>query len=526
MTTSFNAPSPSDEVRHIDGCLIIGAGLAGLYLALKLAPRRCLVIAPYGPGQGAASAWAQGGIATAIAAGDSPDAHARDTIAVGGGLVDPLVAKAICAGGPDLVDDLARLGAPFDRTPGGTFALSREAAHSASRVVRVQGDGAGKAIMKAVAQNAVAAEHITLEAGLTATCLTQSPDGTVTGCITQTATNQSITITADAVILAAGGIGALYAVTTNPAQADGSSIALAARAGARIADAEFVQFHPTALDIGVDPAPLATEALRGEGAIVVDANTHPLTNPLGPRDSVARAVHEARQAGKGAFLDARSAIGAEFPDRFPAVFQAAMSAKLDPRTTPLPIAPAAHYHMGGVVTDLDGRTDVPGLYAVGEAARTGMHGANRLASNSLLEAGVIAGRTADLLRNTPAPPRRGQQNRPSPPPRMTEHQKVQLRAAMAAHASVTRNAEGLAQLNTMLATFTTDGDVPNPVLAAMMITTAAAARTHNCGAHWRDDAPIPSPQHPSPSTSLTWRGPDHIDQSLLHHTTTPKTTNG
>ena len=204
-------------------------------------------------------------------------------------------------------------------------------------------------------------------------------------------------IIAPATILATGGVGGLYAVTTTPPELTGEGLGLAALAGAVISDPEFVQFHPTAIDIGRDPAPLATEALRGEGAVLIDATGarfmtryHPDAE-LAPRDVVARAIHAEREAGRGAFLDARAAVGARFPKEFPAVFAACMAGGIDPRTQPIPVAPACHYHMGGIATDAEGRTSLAGLYAAGECASTGVHGANRLASNSLVEAGGVPG---------------------------------------------------------------------------------------------------------------------------------------
>lgn len=547
---------------EVDGCLIVGAGLAGLYLALKMAPRPCLVIAPHGPGESASSTWAQGGIAAALAPGDTPQAHVDDTIRVGAGLVDRRAAQAICAGGPALVEDLARLGAPFDRDHHGGYALSREAAHSAPRVARVKGDGAGRAIMSAVARAAVAAEHIRLRAGLTAVSLLRRDNGDVGGCLARMADGTLLPIHAHEVILAAGGVGALFGVTTNPAAADGSAIALAARVGVPICDSEFVQFHPTALDFGVDPAPLATEALRGDGAVVVDAAGCPLTDPLGPRDVVARAVHSAKMSGRGAFLDARGAIGAAFPHRFPAVFAACQAAGLDPRTDMMPIAPAAHYHMGGVVTDLDGRTSVAGLWAVGEAGRTGMHGANRLASNSLLEAGVIAARAAAVLRDGTKPRGKLATHAPPPPPVLSASQRHDLRAAMSTHLSVVRDEAGLATLQRAVLTMASPADgqkpkqnpgqkpetnlgqnlgqnedqapehsrwppleLPNPVLTALIMCTAARARRASCGAHWRSDAHGQTAAHPGAVISATGGHGPADETAPLPQQTGPQGTN-
>ncbi|MCX7358961.1 MAG: L-aspartate oxidase, partial [Alphaproteobacteria bacterium] len=402
--------------------LIVGAGLAGLFLALKLAPRRCVVLSQAPLGQASSSAWAQGGLAAALAPGDDPKLHAEDTVAAGAGLVDPAIASLIAREGPDRVRDLIALGVPFDRTPDGALAQSLEAAHSRPRVVRVSGDLAGKAIMDALIAAARAAPHIDIVERKRARALLRDANDRVCGVLC----DNDETFLGNEVILATGGAGGLFAVTTNPTEAQGQGFAMAARVGALIADPEFVQFHPTAIDIGRDPAPLATEALRGEGAHVVNGNGESFVADLAPRDVVARAIHLERQAGRGAFLDAREAVGSKFPAHFPTVFAACMSAGLDPRIAPIPIAPAAHYHMGGVATDIWGRSSVEGLWAVGECASTGAHGANRLASNSLLEAVVFAHRIAARLRDDdqqlPLPPEPA-----AAPPTLADGPRAELR---------------------------------------------------------------------------------------------------
>ncbi|MEQ1810191.1 MAG: L-aspartate oxidase, partial [Terricaulis sp.] len=418
--------------------LIVGAGLAGLFLALKLAPRRCVVLSQAPLGQASSSAWAQGGLAAALAPGDDPKLHAADTVTAGAGLVDPAIASLIAREGPDRVRDLIALGVPFDRTPDGALAQSLEAAHSRPRVVRVSGDLAGKAIMDALIAAARAAPHIDIVERKRARALMRDANGRVCGVLC----DGDETFLASEVILATGGAGGLFAVTTNPTEAQGQGFAMAARVGALIADPEFVQFHPTAIDIGRDPAPLATEALRGEGAHVVNGKGESFVADLAPRDVVARAIHLERQAGRGAFLDAREAVGSKFPAHFPTVFAACMSAGLDPRIAPIPIAPAAHYHMGGVATDIWGRSSVDGLWAVGECASTGAHGANRLASNSLLEAVVFAHRIAARLRDD------DQQLPLSPepataPPTLADGPRAELRRLMEADANVVRDGAGL-----------------------------------------------------------------------------------
>ncbi|RZJ87071.1 MAG: L-aspartate oxidase, partial [Brevundimonas sp.] len=385
------------RITH-DGPLIIGGGLAGLSAALSAAPRPVIVISPATLLEAASSAWAQGGVAAALSKDDAPALHLKDTEAAGAGLVDHHAAEVLTDEGRATVEWLASLGAPFDRDDAGGFAVSREAAHSMARVARVGGDGAGRAILSALVASVRAAEHVTVWEDARLRALMQDGTGRVCGAVIEHPSGRLVEVLAAAVVLATGGAGGLYGATTTPTALKGEGMALAWRAGADILDPEFVQFHPTAIDVGLDPMPLATEALRGEGARLIDPDGEFLLGPapdadLKARDIVARAVHAARAAGRGAFLDARTAVGEHFPHEFPAVFAACMKAGLDPRTTPIPVAAAAHYHMGGVAADPDGRTSLEGLYAVGECAATGVHGANRLASNSLLEAAAFGRRT-------------------------------------------------------------------------------------------------------------------------------------
>jgi L-aspartate oxidase len=373
---------------------------------------------------------------------------------------------------------------PFDRTPDGHLAQSLEAAHSRPRVVRVSGDLAGKAIMDALTAAARTAPHIDIVEKAHARTLLQDPHGRVGGVLCDNGQR----FLADQTVLATGGIGGLFAVTTNPVEAMGQGLAMAARAGALIADPEFVQFHPTAIDIGRDPAPLATEALRGEGAHIVNAKGEAFVPDLAARDVVARAIQLERRAGRGAFLDARAAVGAHFPARFPTVFAACMSAGIDPRAEPIPIAPAAHYHMGGVATDVWGRTSVEGLWAVGECASTGAHGANRLASNSLLEAVVFAHRIAARLRDGTAQPALA----PEPaaaPPTLPDAPRAELRRLMAADAGVVRDGAGLQRALARVDALSEAHGQANALVAARLIIAAARARRESRGAHFRSDFP-------------------------------------
>lgn len=473
--------------------LIVGAGLAGLFLALKLAPRRCTVIALAPLGQAAASAWAQGGLAAAIAPGDDPALHAADTVLAGAGIVDPVIARMIAEEGPDRVRDLLALGVPFDRTADGELALSLEAAHSRARVARVSGDLAGKAIMEALTYAVETSAHIDVISGLKAVGLLQDGEGRIGGVVAEDGSGGTVRLEARETVLCAGGSGGLYAITTNPKTSRGDALAMSYRAGALIADPEFVQFHPTAIDIGRDPAPLATEALRGEGAYLVNADgrrfmpDYHADAELAPRDVVARAIHAERSAGRGACLDCRASVGAHFPEHFPSVFASCMSAGVDPRIQPIPVAPAMHYHMGGIVTDLWARTTLEGLSACGENTSTGAHGANRLASNSLLEAVVFADRAARRLREgslTEAGPCSAPDAAPIAPATLAE-----LRSRMHGQAGVVRDAKGLTQTLSWIDAVTSKEGRPHPLTAARLIVAAALARRESRGGHYRSDYP-------------------------------------
>ncbi|QUD89942.1 L-aspartate oxidase [Phenylobacterium montanum] len=480
------------EHETFDGVLIVGAGLAGLSAALAAAPRKALVLSAAPLLQGCSSAWAQGGMAAALSADDAPDLHAADTVAAGAGLVDPAVAELLTREGPAAVRRLAEYGAPFDRDAEGRFAQSLEAAHSRPRVARVKGDQAGRAIMEAVCAKALAEPHIEVRPEARVRALLTDAEGRVRGVLAEVG-GRLIQITASATVLATGGLGGLYAVTTNPVAVRGEGLALAALAGAQIADPEFVQFHPTAIAIHADPAPLATEALRGEGAVLVDAEGrpfmaayHPMAD-LAPRDVVARAIHRQIAEDKGAFLDARQAIGAHFPDEFPAVFAACMGGGIDPREQPIPVAPAVHYHMGGVVTDTAGRTSLEGLYAAGECASTGVHGANRLASNSLLEAAVFGTRAGQAAREVAGPRTSPLAARPAPdlPPMALRR----LREAMSRDAGVVRDAEGLGGLIGLIDDLESRHGAALPLVTARLVAEQALARQESRGAHFRADFP-------------------------------------
>jgi len=482
--------------------VIVGGGLAGLFCALKLAPRPVTVISAAPLGQGASSAWAQGGIAAAVAEGDSPEAHAADTIAAGAGLVDERVALELAREAAARIDDLLRYGVSFDRDLEGRLAVGREAAHSARRIVHVRGDMAGAAIITALTEAVRKTPSIRLIEGFVAENLL-TENSAVSGLQIRDAHDplaSPIVIGSRAIVLATGGIGHLYAVTTNPAEASGLGLAIAARAGAVIADPEFVQFHPTAIMVGRDPAPLATEALRGEGATLVNeggerfmTRLHPLAE-LAPRDIVARGVFAEIAAGRGAFLDARKAPGAHFAEKFPTVYASCIHAGIDPTTQPIPVAPAAHYHMGGIAVDRSGRTSLKGLWAGGEVSSTGAHGANRLASNSLLEAVVYAARIAeDIGGQEPAPPKRRPAiviaGRNEPMPRLVE---LSLRNMMTSHVGVIRDGRHLAKAIRLFADVERNtGSIAlrNMATTALLVAASAWSRRESRGAHCRSDHP-------------------------------------
>jgi L-aspartate oxidase len=490
-----------DNVIETDGALILGAGIAGLFTALKLAPFPALVLAGSRPGISGSSAWAQGGIAAAVGEGDDWRSHAADTMAAGAGLCDPEIVNLVAREAPDRIADLLAMGTPFDRDANGSLALGREAAHSRARIVHVSGDRAGAEISRTLAARALATPSIRIMEGFHAVELAME-NGRAVGLFARHGLGidaRLVLFKARAVIFATGGLGALYAVTTNPMEARGEGLGMAARAGAVIADPEFVQFHPTAIDIGRDPAPLATEALRGEGAVLVDEGGERFMlamhadAELAPRDVVARAIHRQIAGGHRVFLDCRKAIGAKFAAHFPTVHAACMSAGIDPAIQSVPVAPAAHYHMGGIASDARGRSSLPGLWVAGECAATGLHGANRLASNSLLEGLVFGARAAEDVKGTVhvgvakgQPPAPKAFALPAPP--------HVLRAAMNRYAGLERSAEGLAEAIAVIARLEQAGGgepaLLNMLAAARLVTAGALAREESRGGHWRSDFPL------------------------------------
>lgn len=489
--------------------LIIGGGLAGLFTALQLGPHPVTVITGGKLGETGSSPLAQGGIAAAMGETDSAEAHTADTIRAGDGIVDEAMAGMLAQEAPERIDELIALGVPFDTDTEGRLELSREAAHSARRVVKVDGDMAGAVIMQALARAVSAAPHIQIVEQAWAEELIVHKGrvvGTIAGRRLEDGSRRREAFFGVAIVMATGGTGGLYQVTTNPAGATGAGLAMAARAGAVIADAEFVQFHPTAIVSDADPAPLATEALRGEGASLIDSQGHRFMTDihkdaeLAPRDIVARAVFD--QAGQGgAFLDCRQAIGAEFAERFPRVYGYCMDAGIDPLTQPIPVVPAAHYHMGGILTDAHGRTTLNGLWACGEVASTGVHGANRLASNSLLEAVVFGARIAgdialhlngEVVHVSRKTLRRVLESKHG---KRSATEDIQcLRQTMSRHAGVVREAGGMLKAMQMALRMEKKKSTPQLSMAAttaLMIAVSAWMREESRGGHFRSDFPEP-----------------------------------
>jgi L-aspartate oxidase len=488
--------------------IVVGSGVAGMVAALTLAPLRVALVTKTHTLVGGASPWAQGGVAAAVGPGDDPDQHARDTIAAAAGLADRAVVGALVADGPRAIARLIDLGARFDRDDLGRLALSREGAHSRSRVVRANGDSAGAEIVRALSAAVMEVRTIDLRTeSFLEDLLIET--GRVVGLTTMSASGTVLSHGARAVVLATGGIGRLFPGTTNPREATGDGLAVAARSGARLADLEFVQFHPTALDVARDPMPLITEALRGAGALLVDARARPLRiegwerAELAPRDIVARAIVARLARGERVALDARALGARRLETDFPQVIRTCLAAGYDPRRDVLPVAPAAHYHMGGVAVDTRGRTSIERLWACGEVACTGAHGANRLASNSLLEALVYGARVAHDVRSavtrstvvaTSSPFGDGSADSTGTPWRPSLRLESRVRAAVGRGLGVVRDADGIREALSSLDALTADaseGEARNMVLVGRLIGASALLREESRGAHWRRDFPEP-----------------------------------
>ncbi|MCS5714281.1 L-aspartate oxidase [Herbiconiux sp. CPCC 205716] len=525
--------------------IVVGSGVAGLVTALELADVAEVVVVTKGAVEDGSTRYAQGGIAAAVMPGDSVESHVADTLAAGAGLGDPEAVRVLCEEGPARIRDLIAWGVGFDRAAG-DFDAGLEGAHSRRRILHAGGDATGLAVETALVAAVRAQAVRVLEQTMLVELLTDGPSGTgsdarVVG-VRVMRDGAFEEVWADAVVLASGGVGQLYPFTTNPAVSTGDGVAAALRAGAVLADVEFVQFHPTALAVpgppaGVGSTPgvgapagvgsgaagvamaLVSEAVRGDGAVLrnVDGarflvHAHPLAE-LAPRDVVARAIAtEMLATGAPVLLDATGVDDVEA--RFPTVTAACRAAGYDLAREPVPVAPAAHYWMGGIATDHDGRTSLPGLVAVGEAACTGVHGANRLASNSLLEGLVFAHRAAAALR-AEFHSVRGMRSAAWSPPAgdvapsapSTEPTRAELQALMWRHAGLLRTAEGLLEAQRVLESWSIDTsgatdvrrlETANLLQLARVVVSAALAREESRGAHARADFPYPSTRYATP----------------------------
>lgn len=467
--------------------LIIGGGVAGLMTALHLAPEPVVLLSKAPLGTEASSALAQGGIAASLSADDSPDLHLADTLAAGNGLCDEATARRIVEAAPKAIETLERLGVAFDHAPDGKLRLGLEAAHSRRRIVHAAGHATGRELVQALAAEIHRTPSITFMQNVEALRLVVE-DGRIAGVLA--AGNAGVVmLSTGRVVLATGGIGGLFRDTTNPLGSFGQGLALAARAGAELADLEFVQFHPTALDGMQRPMPLISEAVRGEGALLVDEHGRRFLADtpgaeLAPRDVVARAVWNQIAVGHRVFLDVRQCLGPRFSDCFPSITTLCREAGIDPTIGLISVRPAAHYHMGGVAVDAEGRSSVPGLWACGEVACTGMHGANRLASNSLLEAVVAAAAVAQSIAGTSP----GRLRRP-PPACVPLQPDASLTRQIASRAlGIVRDGNALREAAATLLPFAAGSEVASdPALVALMVTIAALRREESRGSHFRSD---------------------------------------
>ncbi|MEV5280912.1 L-aspartate oxidase [Streptomyces sp. NPDC051994] len=513
----LDAPAPGWAIDA--DVVVVGSGVAGLTAALRCtAAGLATVVVTKARLDDGSTRWAQGGIAAALGEGDTPDQHLGDTLVAGAGLCDEDAVRLLVTEGPDAVRRLIATGAHFDTDETGAISLTREGGHHRRRIAHAGGDATGAEISRALVEAVRTQAVRTIENALVLDLL--KDEGGRTAGITLHVMGEGQhdgvgAVRAPAVVLATGGMGQVFSATTNPSVSTGDGVALALRAGAEISDLEFVQFHPTVLFLGADSEgqqPLVSEAVRGEGAHLVDASgtrfmlgQHELAE-LAPRDIVAKAITRQMQVRgtEHMYLDARHFGAQMWEQRFPTILAACRSHGIDPVTEPIPVAPAAHYASGGIRTDLRGRTTVAGLYACGEVACTGVHGANRLASNSLLEGLVFAENiAADIAANasTGVPGKAvGVEPQGAAVPLLDPAARIQVQRIMTAGAGVLRSADSLAEAADRLEAIRADEhkaavpgveawETTNLLLVARVLVAAAAAREETRGCHWREDRP-------------------------------------
>ena len=500
--------------RQADVC-VVGSGIAGLRTALHVRSYGLSVVLVTKVNiDDGSTRWAQGGIAAVLDPSDTPAAHAADTHAAGVGLCDPSAVDVLVNEGPGRLRELMDLGAVFDRTPDGELALTREGGHHARRIAHAGGDATGAEVQRALHAAILGDAGIDLIEHAMVLDLLQAADGRAAGVslhvLGEGSTDGVGAVLARAVVLATGGMGQIYASTTNPSVSTGDGVALGLRAGAIAADLEFVQFHPTSLYLGPEATgqqPLISEAMRGEGAFLVDGagqrfmtSVHQMAD-LAPRDVVAKAITRVMLAEGTDHVRLDARVIEDLHQRFPIISTSCLVAGIDPQHELIPVRPAAHYASGGLRTDVWGRTSLPGLFACGEVACTGVHGANRLASNSLLEGLVFAARIAAVISNDLAA-----QADPVPA-RLADGAldpaiRTELTAAMSRHVAAVRSGEGLATAGQTLSDLAARGvhgpgpeawEVTDLLTVASALTTAAALRTETRGCHWRGDHPEADP---------------------------------
>jgi L-aspartate oxidase len=532
LPRALRAPAPGWTIDT--DVVVVGSGIAGLTTALHItrqSPLRVLLVTKDLIAAGS-TRWAQGGIAAALASDDSPEDHYTDTVVAGAGICDEAAVRVLVREGPAAVRELAQIGARFDRGRDGALSLTREGGHHRDRIAHAGGDATGAEIVRALVARVLDATGVEVVEHALVLDLLRDAAGDVAGLtlhVMGEGQRDGIgAVRARAVVLATGGIGQVYASTTNPSVSTGDGVAAALRAGAVVRDLEFVQFHPTVAWLGVGSRgqqPLVSEAVRGEGAVLVDdaghrfmLGQHELAD-LAPRDVVAKAIvrRMAETGTEHVWLDARDFGAEKWRVRFPTIYETLLSLGIDPVYELIPVVPASHYASGGVRTDLHGESSVRGLFVCGESACTGVHGANRLASNSLLEGLVFGRRIAETIVQRLASdgaPAHGEVVAPLPSSALlSDTARSALQRVMSEHVGVLRDRKGLDAADDSLGALIADlpgepgteaWEATNLLTVATVLVTAARLREETRGSHWRDDYPSRDDRH--------WCG--HVDATL------------